>query len=214
MQLDLILIGLVIALEPLPLTAYLLMLSSQRGTRKGLGFLLGWMVTLVGVVVLTLVVTGGEPLKSGSAPTTATLVVKVAVGAWLLWFAWRQRGRPARPSSAPSWMAKIDNLNFGGAMALGFLLQPWPLVAAGVATVTAANLSSASSWVSLIAFCVLATASYLVMQLYVTLSPVAARVRLDGLQNWLASNRRQVVIAASTGLGAWLIVSSARLLLT
>lgn len=214
MQLDLILIGLVIALEPIPLTAYLLMLSSQRGSRKGFAFLLGWMLTLIGVVVLTLVVTGGDPLKSGSAPTTAALVIKGVIGAGLLWFAARQRRRPGGPSSPPSWMAKIDDLNFGAAMALGFLLQPWPLVAAGVATVTEANLSSASSRISLIAFCLLAAGSYIVIQLYVTVAPVTAEARLYGLQNWITSHRNQVAIWVSAGIGIWLIASSAYLLVS
>jgi Sap, sulfolipid-1-addressing protein len=212
--LDLILIGLAIALEPLPLTAYLLMLSSDGGTRKGLGFLVGWVATLVGVLVLTLVVTGGKPPKSGSAPSTASLVVKIVLGAGLLWVAWRQRARRGLPPSQPSWLAKIDHLSFAAAMVLGFLLQPWPLVAAGAATVTAADLSKASSSVSLIAFGLLATASYLVIQVYVTVSPKEAGVRLDALQNWIARHRNEVIIVVSASIGGWLIGYSAYLLVT
>jgi threonine/homoserine/homoserine lactone efflux protein len=214
MTLDLILLALAIALEPLPLTAYLLMLSSDGGTRKGLGFLLGWVITLVGVVVLTLVLTAGKPLKSGSAPSTASLVVKIVLGAGLLWLAWRQRSRRGRPSSPPSWMAKIDHLGFAAAMFLGFVLQPWALVAAGAATVAIADLSQASTWVSLIVFCLLATVSYVAMQIYVVLSPDAARVRLDGLNNWITGHRDEVIIVASTAVGLWLISHSAYLLVT
>jgi hypothetical protein len=39
--LNLVLIGLGIALEPFPLTAFILLLSSRKGTRKGLAFILG-----------------------------------------------------------------------------------------------------------------------------------------------------------------------------
>ena len=211
---DLILLALAIALEPLPLTAYLLMLSSDGGIRKGLGFLLGWVLTLVGVVVLTLVLTGGKPLKSGSAPSTASLVVRIVLGAGLLWLAWRQRSRRGRPSSPPSWMAKIDDLGFAAAMVLAFALQPWALVGAGAATVATADLSRASTWVSLIVFCLLATGSYAAMQIYVVLSPEAARVRLDGLNNWITGHRDQVIIVASTVVGLWLISHSAYLLFT
>jgi hypothetical protein len=40
--LDLVLIGLAITLEPLPLTAFLLVLASERGVRKGAAFIFGW----------------------------------------------------------------------------------------------------------------------------------------------------------------------------
>ena len=42
MTLDLILIGLAITLEPIPLMAFILILASERGVRKAAGFLFGW----------------------------------------------------------------------------------------------------------------------------------------------------------------------------
>ena len=53
MILDLFLIGLVVTLEPIPLTAMILLLAAERGLMKGLGFTLGWLLTLVGIVALT-----------------------------------------------------------------------------------------------------------------------------------------------------------------
>jgi hypothetical protein len=214
MTVDLLVIGLAIALEPLPLTAYLLMLTSEGGTRKGLGFIAGWMLTLIGVIVLTLLVTGGKPPASGSAPSTAALLAKIVIGVVLLLVAWRQRARRGRPVAKPSWMAKIDKLGFVAAMALGFLLQPWPLVAAGAAAVTAANLSQPSSLVALVLFALLATASYIAMEVYTIASPDAARSRLDALRDQIARHRDQAVIVLSVGAGVWLIGSSAYLLAT
>jgi hypothetical protein len=40
--LNLMLIGLAVALDPLPLTAFLIVLSSKRGTIKGAAFVFGW----------------------------------------------------------------------------------------------------------------------------------------------------------------------------
>ena len=50
-------------------------------------------------------------------------------------------------------------------------------------------------------FCRLATVSYLAMQIYVVLSPEAARVRLDGLNNWITDHRDQVIIVVSAAIG-------------
>jgi len=61
MVLDLVLIGLAIALEPFPITAFILILSAEKGTRKGLAFILGWLACLVVVIAAVLLTTGGNP---------------------------------------------------------------------------------------------------------------------------------------------------------
>jgi threonine/homoserine/homoserine lactone efflux protein len=213
LPLDLILIGLVIALEPIPITGYLLVLSSEGGLRKGLGFVLGWIATIVGLVVLTLLLTGGKPPRTSSAPGQAALIVKLVIGAALLWWAWRlQKRRPRPPSKPPSWASRIDRLSFGGAMVLGFLLQPWPLVAAGVATVTQAKLSQAATWVWLVLFCLLSASTYVVIQILVMRSPESAEARLAAGSKWITDHRDVIIVYASALLGIWLVVHSAVLL--
>jgi len=44
---DLVLLGLGIALQPFRLSAFIMILSTNNGTRKGLGFVLGWLACLV-----------------------------------------------------------------------------------------------------------------------------------------------------------------------
>ena len=53
MVLDLVLIGLAIAFDPLPLTAFIVVLPSQRGAVKGAAFVSGWLVSLAIVVAVT-----------------------------------------------------------------------------------------------------------------------------------------------------------------
>lgn len=208
MTLDLLLIALGIALEPLPISGYILLLATDDGLRKGAGFLLGWLLTLVGVIALTVSFTGGKPLLPRSAPSTGALVVRILLGVLLIVFAWRKRRQQGGPPAEPKWMAKLDSLSFPAAMGLGFLLQPWTLVAAGAATVTQANLSSAVTVVVLVVFCVLATSSYLVMQGYALRSPDEARARLDGLNRWIMVHRDQAVVVLSVVVGLWLIAAS------
>ena len=56
--LNLVLIGLAIALDPLPLSALLVALPSQRGVRKGAAWTFGWLVSLAIVVTVTVLGTG------------------------------------------------------------------------------------------------------------------------------------------------------------
>ena len=57
MVLDLVLIGLAIAFDPLPLTAFIVVLPSQRGVIKGAAFVFGWLVSLAIVVAVTVLAT-------------------------------------------------------------------------------------------------------------------------------------------------------------
>jgi hypothetical protein len=210
--LDLIVLGLAVALEPLPVSGYLLLLGSERGLRKGWAFLAGWLLTLVAVVALTLALTGGEPLRTGSAPSTSMLVVKIVVGVGLLAFAWRSHRQPTRPRTTPRWMSRVDRSGPGAAAGLAFLLQPWGLVAAGAATITRADASRAATFAVLAAFCLLGTSSYLGLQVYAVRRPDAARQRLNGLLGWIGEHQGQLAMALAAAVGLWLVLNGLYLL--
>ena len=93
MVLDLVLIGLAVALDPLPLTAFLVVLPSKRGVRKGAAFVFGWLVSLAIVVTVTVLATGNSPPKPKTAPSLAGLAAKIALGTVLIVIAIRHHRR-------------------------------------------------------------------------------------------------------------------------
>jgi threonine/homoserine/homoserine lactone efflux protein len=212
--LDLLLIGLGITLEPFPLTAFILILSAEKGTRKGLAFILGWLACLVVVIAAVVLVTGGNPPRPSTAPSTAAIAVKLALGVVLILFAVRQWRRMGRPRKPPTWMARLDRLSLWAAAGLAAFLQPWALVAAGAATITQAKLSGAADYLTLMLFVLLATASFLYLELYAVFAPAAAGARLERLRTWLDTHRDQVIIVLSLLLGFWLAGKSIYLLVT
>jgi threonine/homoserine/homoserine lactone efflux protein len=210
--LDLLLIGLAITLEPFPVTAFILLLTAEKGTRKGLAFILGWMACLIVVIAAVVLLTKGNAPAQNTAPSTAALAVKLALGIALVLYAvrrWRRMGAPRKP---PAWMARLDRLSLWAAAGVAAFLQPWALVAAGAATITQANLSGPASYVSLVLFVLLATASFLYLELYATFAPAAAGERLQRLRTWLDTHRDQVIIVLSLLLGFWLAGKSLYLL--
>ncbi len=60
---DLVLIALGIALQPFRLSAFILILNTEGGTKKGLGFILGWLACLVLVIAVVVLITGGKPAR-------------------------------------------------------------------------------------------------------------------------------------------------------
>jgi Sap, sulfolipid-1-addressing protein len=215
--LDLVLIGLAIAFDPLPLTAFTVVLPSRRGVRKGAAFVFGWLVSLAIVVTVTVLATGNNPPKPNTAPSLAALAVKIALGAGLVAIAIRYRrrmGRPRPPKRPPKWQAHVDNMSPWFAMGLAPALQPWALIGAGAATVVEAKLSSIESYLALFLFCVLASASYLVMEIYAGFRPDQSQASLARFRTWIDTHTDQVIILGSLILGFWLIGKSIYLIVT
>jgi len=211
MTLNLLVIGLAITLEPIPLIAFVVVLASRNGVRNGAGFIAGWLMSLVVVVAGTVLLTGNNPPKSNTAPTLAALAVKVAIGAVLVGVAvrqWRRLGRPKPPKKIPKWQASVDSMSIWFAMGLAPLTQPWGLIAAGAATVVNAKLSSWQSALALVLFCVAATAVYLALEVNAVLRPAQSAAVLARLRTWMDTHVDQVIVVVSLVIGLWLIGDS------
>jgi threonine/homoserine/homoserine lactone efflux protein len=214
MVLDLMLLGLGIALEPFPLIAFILVLSTKKGIWKGLAFVLGWLACLVAVIAAVVLTTGGKPPKPQTSPSTTALAIKLALGIVLILLAVRQRRRMGRPRKQPSWMAGLDRLSPWAAAGLAAFLQPWTLVAAGAATVVQAQLSTTGDYLTLVLFCLLGTSSFLYLELYAAFAPAAAAVRLERMRAWLDTHQDPVIIVVLLLLGFWLAGKSIYLLVS
>jgi len=217
MVLNLVLIGLAITLDPLPLTAFIVVLPSKRGVRKGAAFVFGWLLSLAVVVTVTVLATGNNPPKPSTAPSLAALAAKVAIGVVLVIIAIRHiraRGRPKPPKKPPKWQEHVDTMSPWFALGLAPALQPWGLIGAGAATVVEAKLSSWESYLALFLFCLLASASYLFMEIYTVFRPGQSQALLARFRTWIDSHTDQVIILGSLILGIWLIANSLYLILT
>jgi Sap, sulfolipid-1-addressing protein len=215
--LTLVLIGLAVALDPLPLMAFLVVLPSRRGTIKGAAYVFGWLVSLGIVVALTVAATGNSPPRPATAPSVAALAVKIAIGAVLVVIAVRHiqaRGRPKKAKKPPKWQAHVDSMSPWFALALAPTLQPWVLIGAGAATVVAAKLSSWAAFLALFGYCVIASSSYLGMELYAVLRPERSQALLTRFRTWIDTHTDQGIIVGSLLVGLWLIGNSIYLIVS
>ncbi|MEU6532712.1 GAP family protein [Streptomyces sp. NPDC046928] len=235
MVLDLMLVALAITLDPLPLMAFVLVVASARGVRTGLAFIAGWMACFVAVLVLVLTLTGGRPPEPRSPPSTAGLAVKLAIGVALVAYGVRRHllrrrggeaevdGRRDRTARTPSGEdasahpgggsssflgSRLERGAVWPAAVLAVLLQPWGLVAAGAVTVVDADGDHTSTWFVLVAFCLLATASLLVVETYIAVRPERARRRLLAMRTWMADHAHQAIVAGSVLIGLYLVGKS------
>ena len=201
MALNRVLIGLEITLGSLPLTAFIAVLPSKHGVTKGAAFVFGWLLSLAVVVTVTVLATGNNPPEPSTAPS---LAAKVAIGVVLVTIAIRHirvRGRP----KPPKWQARVDSMSPWFALGLDPALQPWALIGAGAATVMEAKLSSSESYLALVLFCLLASASYLFMEICTVFKPGQSQALLARFRTRIDTHTDQVIISGSLILGFWLL---------
>ena len=211
---DLVLLGLGIALQPARLSGFILILSSKDGTKKGLGFVLGWLACLVLVIAVVVLVTGGRPVRFHTLPATLVQVAKLALGIALIVMAAVQSRKRGQPRILTVLLSRLDTMSPWTAAVIAAIVQPWTLVAAGAVTVAEARLSGAGDYLALAAFCLLATSSYAALELYAVCSPDACHTRLAALRTWLDQHGTQVLIAVCLVVGLWLAGQSGYLLAT
>jgi len=215
--LNLVLIGLAVTLDPLPLTAFLVVLPSKRGTVKGAAFVFGWLVSLAAVVTITVLATGDNPPKPATVPSLAALAIKIVLGLVLVRIAIkhiRARGQPKPPKKPPKWQEHVDNMSPWFAMVLAPTLQPWVLIGAGAATVVQAKLDSWQSFLALFLYCVVASSSYLAMEIYAVVRPTESQALLARFRAWIDAHTDQGIIIGSLLIGLWLIANSIYLIVS
>ena len=217
MILDLLVIAVAIALEPIPLTTFILILTSARGVRKGAAFILGWLASLAIVVALTVLATGNHPPKPHTTPSTTAIVIKLVIGLVLIAIAVRRRkriGAPKQPKKPPKWQTGIDQMSLWFALALAPITQPWGLIAAGVTVIVQAHVASAQSIIALLLFCLVSSASYIGLEVYAAFWPEQAQALVARIRAWIDSHTDQAIVILSLGLGLYLVASSAYHLFT
>ena len=215
--LNMMLIGVAVALDPLPLTPFLIVLPSKRGTIKGAAFVFGWLVSLAAVVTITVLATGNNPPKPATVPSLASLAIKIALGLVLVRIAIRHirsRGQPKPPKKPPKWQEHVDNMSPWFAMVLAPTLQPWVLIGAGAATVVQAKLDSWQSFLALFLYCVVASSSYLAMEIYAVVRPTESQALLARFRAWIDAHTDQGIIIGSLLIGLWLIANSIYLIVS
>ena len=217
MFLDLTIIGLAIALYPIALTAFIVILASRNGGTKGAAYVAGWVLSLAVVVAVTVLATGNSPPKSNTAPSLGVLACKIALGTVLLLVAvrqYRRLGRPKQPKKTPRWQAGVDNMSPWYALALAPFAQTTVLVAAGAATVVGAKVSSWADYLLLVYFCLLASAPYLVLETYAITRPEPTQALLSRVRTWIDAHTDQLILWVSLLVGLWLIGNNTYLIVT
>jgi threonine/homoserine/homoserine lactone efflux protein len=206
-------LGIVVGLSPIPIIAVVLMLSTPRAHSNGPAFLLGWIVGLVLVGTLVLLLAGGADASDDGGPATWVSVVKIVLGGLVLLLgvkAWRGRPRGEAQAELPGWMQAIDTYRAPKALAIGVLLSglnPKNLVltAAAAAGIAQTGIDGGEQAIALAVFVLLGTLGVGVpVALYLAMGE-RSRELLSRVRSWMAANNAVITAVLMLVIGAKIV---------
>jgi hypothetical protein len=207
------LLGLAIAIQPVPILSYIVVLNSEARIRAGWAFLVGWtgsLLVVIAVAVITVLATGGSTRARTSTPGIATCVAQLLLGLLLIGIGIRRllKGSPP-PGGPPKLLQRLSALTLPVAALIGALVQPWTLLVAGDLAVLKADIHQWAAVIAIGSFCLLASAGMLGMQVFAVRSPERADDRLAALRGWIESHQSAAITWLAIVIGGWLTIQGA-----
>jgi len=210
---DILALALGIAISPIPIIAAILMLLSPKAKGTSVGFLIGWVLGIVVAVVLFTLLSTIIPEQDADASKPIAGVIKILLGAGLLFLAlrqWRSRPKPGEEGALPKWMAAIDTMTTGRGLMLGFLLSAVNpknlLMAAGAGVIIGTGgLNGSEITLVIVIFTLIAACSVAIPVIAYLLAAKRMAAPLESHRVWLMQNNATVMAVLLLVIGVVVI---------
>ena len=203
-----LLMTLVIALEPVPVLAGVLLLTTERGRPKAIAFGLGWAFALAVIGIAMLVADGQFSTPPGSTSSKASAVLDLALGLALAAYALRMRAKARHgiAGDTPGWMKRLDTMRSITAFGLGAFLPPYLVAAAIGNEIVRSGLTPTQRLVTVILYVVIGSMGILIPIMVTVVRPARSDAILASWRTWLEVNWQTVLSWMFLAVGAYLVV--------
>lgn len=198
-----------VAISPVPIIAVIIMLFAPRAGGTSAGFLVGWVLGIVGAVVGFMLVAGLTDIGDSDEPSALASWIKLLLGVLFVVLAvgqWRKRPHDDVAAELPGWMKAIDKVTPAKAVGLGLLLSaanPKNLamaIAAGV-IIADGGLTGGEQAAGVMVFTLVAASTVTVPVIAYALAETRMRGPLGDLKSWLEVNNATVMSVLLVVLG-------------
>jgi len=205
---NLLVMTLVIALEPIPVLAGVLLLTTERGRPKAIAFGLGWALALAIIGVIALVVGGTVTTSSGSTSSKVSAVLDIVLGLALVIYALRVRARSLHgvAGQTPGWMQRLDTMKPIAAFGAGAFLPPYLLAAAVGNEIVRSSLSSTQRVVAVVLYVVIGSIGILIPIMVTVVRPSRSDAIVGSWRNWLEVNWQTMLAWLLLGIGVYITI--------
>ena len=202
-------LGLAIAVcSPVSVVTVIVLLTMPSGRRRGIAFVLGWILAIVVIAAVVLAAHGQDFSSHKTTPSRAASWAEIVVGLVVVIAASRSlRGRPQRASKSetPKWVARLDRTNWLLAVLVGAFMLTYSLTIAAAAEILKAHVSVEDDVISFVVFAAASIITIVAPIVVALLSPERADERLAAWRSWLLGNSRTIGLIALVVIGVLLV---------
>lgn len=206
-------LGLAIAVcSPVSVVTVIVLLTMPSGRRRGIAFVLGWILAIVVIAVAVVAAHGQDFSSHKTTPSRAASWIEIAVGllaAIAALRSLRRRSQHVSTSETPKWLARLDSTNWALAVAVGAFMLTYSLTIAAAAEILKAHVSVEDDVVAFVIFAVASIITIVAPIVVALLSPERADERLAAWRAWLLGNSRTIGLVALVVIGALLVAKGA-----
>ena len=204
-------LGLAIAVcSPVSVVTVIVLLTMPSGRRRGIAFLVGWLLAIAVIAVVVVGFAHGQDFGSNkTTPSRAASIAEIAVGVLAVLSAvraLRRRGQRASSSGTPKWLARLDDTHWVIATVVGAFMLTYSLTIAAAAEILKANVSVEDDILAFAVFAVASMITILAPIVIVIVAPDRSTRLLAAWRSWLLGNSRLIGLIALVVIGAALIV--------
>ena len=208
MSINLVVLGLAVAVSPLPILAAVLMMASSQRIRDALALASGWFVS-IGVSCAAVMLLGDSMPKSNGHPNPKILgIADMAFGVLIAVLAlrgWRKFKRNPE-ASIPKWLDRVGSMSIVFSFGLGLFLPPTVIAFAAGNEISQQHLGIPGDWIAVLVFAAIGSVGVFTPILIVAGQPSKSRSRLSTWQQWLQSHWQEVLVTLFGVIAGYLVI--------
>jgi hypothetical protein len=206
--------GLAVALtSPGSVVTMIVLLSMPAGLRRGIAFIVGWLLAIGVLAVLLVFVLHGQNFGSRrTTPSRAASAAELLLGGLLVIGSWRLFRRPRQakpPASEPAWLARVERIHWSVGVVVGAVMLSYALSLAAGAEILKANVSTPDAVAAAIVFAVTSAVTVAAPVVVVLVAPERSAEVLASWKAWMLANSRSIALVALMVIGAVLLARGA-----
>jgi Sap-like sulfolipid-1-addressing protein len=196
--------------SPGSVATVIVLLSMSAGLRRGIAFIVGWLLAILGLALLMVFVLQKQDFSSRhTTPSQAVSIAELVLGVLLLVGSWRFYRRPRHEASPPKWLDRLDRTPWLFAVAVGAVMLSYTLTLVACAEILKANVSTFAGTGAALVF---ALTSIVTIAAPVAVVIVAPERSAEVLASWkarLLAHSHTIALILLMVVGVFLIVRAA-----
>ncbi len=182
-----------VTLSTMPIIAMIVLTVIGEAKTKGTLFLLGWMIAIIGFMVIVVLLGNAANSGTSSEPSVWSIILQFGFAFFLLYLAWdnwRKRPKDGDEIKAPAWIAGLSKMSNAAVFGLGMMIAVFnaknlPILVSAAIIISQAHDSWGSGLLDAVIFTLIGTIGVALPWFISIIGGDKMKPMLERMRDWL-----------------------------